>query len=269
MSSEDVMRALVQNLKALRNINIPGNKPIFWLGAGCSVFDGIPLNDGLLEATGCNNPSVWGSPQFQFDNLIEDKNAAFRAKLFEPHFNKTIKPDSPYHGLVRLLLAEYADLVFTFNIDDLLEQALQATGLSAGQDYLVIKIPEIRVNAAIDQIRSGASPRIRIVKLHGDYKWGFNYMTSSEIVGYENEIKKVVNHYSSRWAIVCGYSFFHLNVLNAFSTTGDPLYYINKFFPSTPMVLSLVNSRSKKPTFVNEPLGCFETFIEFLVSELI
>jgi SIR2-like domain len=77
--------------------------------------------------------------------------------------------------------------VFTFNIDDLLEQALAAAKMREGHDYLLIKVPETRPQAVVDQVEVVNGPRIRIVKLHGDYRFGFNYMTSNEIVAYETK----------------------------------------------------------------------------------
>lgn len=111
-------------------------------------------------------------------------------------------------------------------------------------------------------------PRIKVLKLHGDVHLGVNYMTSSETIGYEQTIGALVKSFSARPALVCGYSFYHRNVLNAFSTSGGPFYYVNRSFPETPMVLSLMKARSKRPLYIDEPLGPFYQFMAALAKEL-
>jgi hypothetical protein len=170
--------------------------------------------------------------------------------------------------LASLLQQGCADLVFTFNIDDLLDQAFAKAGLREGADYLAIDVPKLREQAAVVDVVRRDGPRIRLVRLHGHYKSGFNCMTSAEIAAFDLEIHKLVEQYSGRAAIVCGYSFFHLNVLNAFSRTGGAFFYVNKTFPEAPMVLSLMACRSQAHHFIDEPLGLFENFIQRLVQEL-
>ena len=268
MSALDTLEKLARLLADQR---LSPMKPVFWLGAGCSVCDGVPLNDDLLRLTVPPDPNAWGSLQFRFDEYCAVLGSGVnRAAFLAPHFIRTITAASPYHGLVQLLDRGYADIVFTFNIDDLLEQALQHAGMREGTDYVLVNVPIVHAHVAVQQISSAMAPRIRIVKLHGDQQWGFNCMTSAEIVKFQPAIEAVVGEYSKRPAVVCGYSFFHLNVLNAFSSDGGngPLFYVNKSFPDSPMVLSLMSVRSRGPFFIDRPLGCFDTFIAELLRRL-
>ncbi len=269
MSADDTFSTLLNYLRQFRSDLADSRKPVFWLGAGCSVFDGIPLNDDLLQEIVPAVPGAWGSPQFRFDRFCDAVGpGASRALLFEKHFRRKLKDDSPYKALARLLMAGYADLVFTFNIDDLLEQALAEAAAVQGTDYLALKVPELRPAVALDMMRDGGGPRVRVVKLHGDYRAGFNCMTSTEIVEYEENIRELVAEFSKRAAIVCGYSFFHLNVLESFSRRGGSFFYVNRSFPRAPMVLSLMASRSTAPLFIDGPLGHFENCVGALATEL-
>jgi hypothetical protein len=240
-------------------------KPIFWLGAGCSFHDGVPLSNELLSqlvpATG-----FWGSPQYVFDQHFDRLSSVNRASELRRVMNKPLTADSPYHDLAYILRERYADLVFTFNIDHLLEDALISTGLIPETDYSVIDVPKTNAPYVASLVEQPFAPRIRIVKLHGDYRHGINYMTSREIAEYNPHIMELVQRYSRESAIVCGYSFFHLNVLTAFSRSGGPLYYANCAFPNAPMVLSLISLRSG--SVIDGELGKFEVLMKSLRNSL-
>jgi hypothetical protein len=252
-------------LSALRASRESRKKPIFWLGAGCSFHDGVPLSNALLSELAPPR-GVWGSPQHVFDQQFDQLSIVNRAELLERVMNKPLTPDSPYHDLSYLLREGYADVVFTFNIDHLLEDALRAAGHILEKDYSVIDVPKTNAQFVASLLEQPAAPRIRIVKLHGDYRHGINYMTSKEIAQYNPHILELVKRYSGESAIVCGYSFFHLNVLTAFSTTGGPLYYANRSFPEAPMVLSLISLRAGR--VIDGEFGKFEALMRFLCSHL-
>jgi hypothetical protein len=273
MTAQESVDFLVNRLRWSGKPRPDATKPAFWLGAGCSAHDGVPVNAELLVQVLAGYPETWGSPQFLFDRLCNALvSPQERAGLLAPYMKKDIKPDSPYHDLRQVLVHGYADVVFTFNIDNLLEQALAAAGLREHADYLVVNVPELRPEAASAQIDPGSGgPRIRVVKLHGGYEWGINYMTSSEVTRYGERIHDVVRLWSSRPAVVCGYSFLHLNVLHAFSPAGGPLFYANPEFPSAPMILSLMaarNSGNQMPLFIDGELGTFATLMTRLRRDL-
>jgi len=245
------------------------DKPVFWLGAGCSLHDGIPLNAQLLLDVLPKNAPTWGSPQFRFDEFVETfGDGTQRANLFLPHVDKPLLPDSPYHDFVKVLAAGYSDVVITFNIDDLLERALDESGLREFKDYLVVKVPELNVMAAVSQITKEGSPRIRIVKLHGDAKGGFNYMTSKEIIEFPAQIRETVKTMSTRPAVVCGYGFSDLNVLGAFSRDKSAFFFVNPYFPNNTITLSIMKTRGSQANFIDDQMGDFKTFMNDLVIGL-
>lgn len=268
MSAEDTFSLVCQSLT--QSQWSPDSKPVFWLGAGCSRYDGMPTSEELLTLTlPADAGSRWGSRQYQFDRFCEGSlQGNARAGYLGRFFQKELLSDSPYHGLVKVAKAGLTDLICTFNIDSLLEDACNAAGMRVGKDYRVIDAALQRPEAVVDQVATRAGPPIRILKLHGSHETGFNLMTSQEIAAYGPHIASVVEKCSQATAIVCGYSFFHLNVLNAFSRTGGPLYYVNRSFPDAPMVLSLMELRSRGPNFVDGDLGCFEKFMPRVCAQL-
>ncbi|MEU7617848.1 SIR2 family protein [Micromonospora rifamycinica] len=269
MPAQDSVRELVRHLRQFRGDEPSAEKPFFWLGAGCSVHDGVPLNAELLDAVLGDDVDTWGSRQYRFDLLCDRLGpGAARAGLFRRHLERPLTPDSPYRRLVGLLAQGYADMVVTVNIDDLLERALVAAGLREHHDYRLIDVPQYRPEAAVLRITAPGGPRIRIIKLHGGLDLGLNLMTSREIIQYEEGIEQLVRDVSSRPAVVCGYSFFHLNVLQAFSRNRSPLYYANITFPEAPMVLSLMAQRNHTPRFIDGTLGNFTGLMRTVTEQL-
>ena len=270
MSAKESLDFLVEHLKRTRSIDPGPQKPAFWLGAGCSVYDGVPLTVDLLRQILPDAPDAWGSPQFRFDQFCQSLGVGpARANYLRPYMKRDVRNGSPYHGLRDLVLAGYADVIFTFNIDNLLEQSFESAGVRAERDYLVVNVPELQAPAVLARIDPSEGPRIRIVKLHGAFEYGINCMTSSEVTRYDEPILEVVRAWSGHPAVVCGYSFFHLNVLEAFSRRGGPLFYANVSFPDAPMVLSLMAARNQLPLFIDGVSGMFSNFIRSLQEELL
>jgi hypothetical protein len=269
MSAQTGFDNLVQLLRSSKDLP-KVDKPVFWLGAGCSVFDGIPLNAELLKRVIGSSSSAWGSQQYRFDGLMYHTSPHARAFMLEPHFKCALKPDSPYRALVEILRRGYAEVVLTFNIDNLLDQALQkCTGLAAS-DFELYSAPQYKPAALISNIlRPATDQRITVVKLHGDVQSGINLMTSHEIVEYEPGLGEVCAKLSERPAVVCGYSFLHLNVLLKFSRSPSPLFYVAPDFTESPMVLSLMSVRNKlAPHFIDGNLGRFEQIMPALLARL-
>jgi hypothetical protein len=265
MSSENTYSRLKPLISDARRFLQSASKPVFWLGAGCSIHDGVPAADNLvrqyLQDSGDENG--WGSLQYRFDRRLKlfasDPND--RLNALSPYFRHTLKADSPYRDLVSLMAAGCADLICTFNIDSLLDEAFIAEGLKLGQDYAVINPlgGDIGSDRDIrDQVETNR-PRIKLLKLHGDVLTGVNFMTSEEISEYGQNFSKVFGQLSERPAVVCGYSFVHLNVLTAFSKrAAAPVYYVNPEFPVVPAVLSLMTLRScGNANFIDGKMGRF------------
>jgi hypothetical protein len=236
---EIAYEALRELLRASRGVPLR-DKPLLWLGAGASTYDGVPAGDDLLlllvGATG-----TWGSPQFRLDQRFDGLPPAARLALLEPHLTRPIKAASPYHTVIRLLVDGYLGGVVTFNVDDLLDQAIDAATAWAKIKVLdgVTMIPKAIGHHFFDSHR--AQPII--LKLHGSLETGLNLFTSAEISAYEPKLALIVESLSRRPAVVCGYSFAHLNLLRVFSTEKAPFYYCNPTSPCSPALLSVMVSR--------------------------
>lgn len=266
MSAEETYKGLVRLLTLSKELR-DEDKPVFWLGAGCSVADGLPTNAELLRMINGSHAG-WGSDQYRFDRSVFGVSASARSVIFD-RLKAEPKDDSPYFTLVKLLDLGYASVVATFNIDRLLDAALQKR-LRPGR-YRILFAPEYNPSALVRHVFAPTRDRnVTVVKLHGDVESGINFMTSQEIVKYGPGLGEVCARLSERPAIICGYSFFHLNVLLDFHREQSPMFYINPTFPDAPMVLSLMSARNREaPHYIDGPLGRFEQLMAALERDVI
>jgi hypothetical protein len=70
--------------------------------------------------------------------------------------------------MARLTAAGYFNHIFTTDVSSLPEQALQDAGLRDGEDYVVLRRGGLMDDGAIIEQFSHDSPRVKLVKLHGD-----------------------------------------------------------------------------------------------------
>src|ERR1044072_9560992 len=122
--SEHNTSLLALSLTQSRNTT---NKPIFWLGAGCALRDGVPLRKELLSQL-VPSTGFWGSPQYVFDQYYDHLPPVRRATELGRLMDKPFSADSPYRDLAYLAKEGYVALFFTFNIDPLLETAMRQAG---------------------------------------------------------------------------------------------------------------------------------------------
>jgi hypothetical protein len=155
--------------------------PVLLLGAGASVESGIGAMDGLFAFT--------KQPDFaSFVKYIEPQTTAERFRLLA-QFLQTRQPAQVtlgYQALAALCAEAFFDLVFTLNLDPLLDDALANARLWR-KDYLIV------VNGVYRPDRIGAlltaqSPRVKVVKLHGDLFHRYMAWTPKEMDGYVGDI---------------------------------------------------------------------------------
>ena len=155
--------------------------PVLLLGAGASVESGIGAMDDLFAFT--------KQPDFAaFIKYIEPQTTAERFRLLA-QFLQTRQPAQVtlgYQALATLCAEAFFDLVLTLNLDPLLDDALANARLWR-KDYLIV------VNGVYRPDRVGAlltaqSPRVKVVKLHGDLFHRYMAWTPKEMDVYVSDI---------------------------------------------------------------------------------
>lgn len=263
--SEVAHDSLVQLLRNSKGIGT-ADKPLLWLGAGASAFDGMPLGDELvLRLVGAGG--AWGTPQYRLDRLFGNLQARARLALLKPLLDMPLSSDSPYHTVVRLLVEGHLGGVVTFNVDELMEQAIHAAAVHSRIG--VLDGVEMVPSAITERFRARDDERRLVLKLHGGLTTGLNLFTSAEISEYTSKLAGTVEMLSRRPAVVCGYSFAHLNVLRAFSIEPGAFFYCNPDGPNTVALLSLMERRGGVfGNVLDGNMGRFEVLMAALERDL-
>lgn len=192
------------------------------LGSGISHAARIPTGQQLMDKLirriarpkGENiegHPSEWYEKHFSekptYGSVIErlGRERADRSNLIRPYFERQPEdqdddklPTRAHRAIARLIKAGYIQVVLTTNFDRLLEQALEAQGISPH----VIRTPQDAANSVPLQ-----NIPVTIIKLHGDYQDIGILNTAEELNGYDPAINKLLDKVLSEWGlIICGWS---------------------------------------------------------------
>lgn len=189
---------LVLDLRMRRTV---GDKPpVLLLGAGASVDAGIGAMPELYKFFNCADFDA-------FVKYIETVNTAERYRYLA-EFLQTRQPDSvtPGYGALATLCAQnYFDLVLTTNMDPLLDDALAAAKLWR-RDYMLLVNGIVRTDR-IKVLLQGQSPRVKVIKLHGDLFQRYMAWTPKEMDEFLADLSpQLGGNLDGRDFLVVGYS---------------------------------------------------------------
>ena len=178
-----------------------GDKPpVLLLGAGASVESGIEAMDGLFRLVNC--------PDFEaFTDYIATRTEGERYRLLAD-FLQTRDPaevTDGYRAVAALCAANFFDIVLSTNLDPLLGDALAAAELRR-KDYLLMINGVVRPDR-IEPLLLAESPRVKVLKLHGDLFHRFMAWTPAEMEHYLESIREPLLHgLRDRDVLVVGHS---------------------------------------------------------------
>lgn len=155
--------------------------PVLLLGAGASVQSGIGAMTDLFQFV--NRPTFE-----QFCDYINPLSAPERYRLLA-RFLQSRRPSEVtpgYQALATLAAEAYFDMILTTNLDPLLDDALAAARLWR-KDYLLLVNGVLRPDR-LDLLLSAGSPRVKVIKLHGDLFHRFMAWTPAEMETFLSEI---------------------------------------------------------------------------------
>ncbi len=212
---------LVQDLKQRREVaDLP---PVLLIGAGASLAAGIGAMTDLFAFVKRDN----------FDSFVEyiqPLTAGERYRLLAK-FLQSRKPDEPtagYQALAKLCEQAYFDIILTTNLDPLLDDALTRQRLWR-KDYMLLVNGVIR-SERLPTLLAAQSPRLKIVKLHGDLFQRFMAWTPHEMDSYLTDIipdlKPILN---GRDLLVVGYSMRDERVRELALSTNGAVWFTNPF----------------------------------------
>jgi hypothetical protein len=215
-----VRRTFAQLATDLRMRRAVGDKPpVLLLGAGASVDAGIGAMKELFQFFGCADFPA-------FCTYIGQTTPAERYRYLSD-FLQTRKPAevSPgYRALATLCAQNYFDVVLTTNMDPLLDDALAAARLWR-RDYLLIINGLIRRDR-LELLLGGQSPRVKVIKLHGDLFQRFMAWTPAEMDAFLVDIAPFLKPaVAGRDFLVVGYSLRDERVRELVAGAGGSIWF--------------------------------------------
>lgn len=193
------------------------------LGSGVSRSAGIPTGwevvldlikqVAAIEDEDCGaDPEAWYTRKYKaeptYSGLLDAvaKSQAERSQLLRGYFepsdddreNDRKAPTAAHHAIVRLVKSGCVRLILTTNFDRLMEQALEAAGISP----TVIASPDA-IEGAMPLVHS----KCTLVKLHGDYLDIRTRNTPVELSAYDPRTDHLLDHILDEFGlVVCGWS---------------------------------------------------------------
>lgn len=260
------------------------------LGSGVSTGAGVPTGWGVVRelvrriavastpddptaiALAESDPQAWWAQNVGDDlgyaPLLEalaptpPARQGLLANFFEPDDQDREEgrkvPSRAHEALAQLVKQGFVRVILTTNFDRLMEQALDAAGVSAQ----VVARPEA-VNGMAPLVHAEAT----VVKLHGDYKDLGTRNTPEELSDYPDEwrtlLRQVLDEYG---LLICGWSAdWDGALVNSMEETGNrryPLYWDSRSSRGETAQRVLQNRRG----FVVEASGADELFADLAAS---
>jgi phosphocarrier protein HPr len=265
-SSKPIMNFTCDQIRGLANTMISlkrdGNRFNLIIGNGCSMECGIPsfseIKAKLVRDYGIGNPDH----EDAFDNLWDNASPLQRKSWLRGWMeDANISPG--YMALSELIARGYFHIVINFNVDNILELAL----ISIGYYKLITIINGITQQQPIRRLLNSHDNNVNLVKVHGDYRYGSMYLSSSEVLQFVEPYKDEINRISGSNLIVIGYSFDDLDWLKSLSINGESIYYVN---PSNPnlRIKSILRARNSTNNCIPLNFSQFSTLLLEKIKEL-
>jgi hypothetical protein len=190
--------------------------PVLLLGAGASFEAGVGTMKQLFQFTGVKDFD-------EFCQYIKTRSADERY-IHLSEFLQTQKPADVtpgYRALAALLAENYFDLILSTNFDPLLEDALADARLWR-KDYLLLVNGIVRPER-LNVILKEPSPRVKIIKMHGDLFHRYMAWTPQEMEAFVKDIKpQLTPILYGRDIIIAGYSMSDKPIRELVVKAGGP-----------------------------------------------
>lgn len=253
-------RTLDEFVDYLRRRRVLGYRPpVLLLGAGASFEAGIGTMKQLFEFTGAKD----------FDAFVQyisrrsaDERYIHLSEFLQTHAPAEVTPG--YRALAALLAETYFDLVLSTNFDPLLEDALANARLWR-KDFMLLVNGIVRPER-LDLILREPSPRVKIIKLHGDLFHRYMAWTPDEMEAFVKEIRPPLRKVLwGRDILIVGYSMSDRPIRELVVKAGGPestIWYLHFAEVAKPL------RRNPRVRGVVDPACRFEQLFPYLAQAL-
>lgn len=231
------------------------------LGAGASLSSGCSSNKKLIEEVVKRHiRSIRNLNEYQifekFYNFIKTQPRDKQFSIYK-EFVGAIKGSKGYNYLAELIKERYFDIILTTNFDLLLEEAI----------YKIMKPTEfkilIREEVNDDQICKALefpSPRVKVVKLHGDLYARIFYNPPSGQGNFSPDLKKSLKKFLKN-TIIVGHNLGDSDLIECLRDS-EEIWYIN---PEKPLcgkdkIWGILDKINLKDNIISGEGGDFDKF---------
>lgn len=271
-----------------------------FLGAGASVSSGArtgaaiayeickelyQIEQGLIldlsNARDKQKLEEWFKDEISFPNILMkfagDKS---RRDIIKKHIESQ-KLSIGYEKLAYLIMNGFFRAAFTTNFENLIEKALQSTGLMLNSDFEVLivgKDKEEVIKSRLYDILRNKNKLFLILKLHGD----INYPVTLKLIKKETQKfpKKIMNMlkacFSKYGIIFVGYGGNDpdvIEILNQIENLDYPHWWVSKTKISNPHIIKYLRNTNMQNNLLweekNHGPGIFDDFFTILYESLL
>ena len=243
------------------------------LGAGASLASGASstahIVDTVVEEHGGQDPTglSWDEKLDIFYDVLDSVSAGERYLILSRHL-KGVEPSPGYRHLATVVKAGYFDLILTTNFDLSLENALMDAGLRS-QDFMVLINGQDQEEQIVKALKY-STPRIKIVKLHGDLNARIFAFTPQEVFQFTKRIEQTLTDILNADIIVVGHSLRDDDLNRCVRANEGALWYVNPAEPSmADFAGRAIVARGTPDHIISGKLGRFDDFFAWLRLELL
>jgi hypothetical protein len=200
-------------------------------------------------------------PGLDLSSLSKDE----RYNLLKGYLGKE-KPPEGYLHLAELVKEAYFNLIFSTNFDSFLEDALASVGLRSELNILINRSRHDK-----DQIKealSHTSPRVKVVKIRGNFQDRVFALTSREVLEFCEEIKDILIRHLSEDVIIVAHNPDDDDINRCLPGKGGAIWYISPIEPPKSSFAGRV-LRANRCRFICGRDGQFDNFFKALCRELV
>ncbi|MCX9010365.1 MAG: cupin domain-containing protein [Candidatus Methanoperedens sp.] len=270
MTNIERQRQEIKNLaKLMHERRKSGEEPyILLLGAGASISSGCSSNKQIIKEivkTYAKNKNLtWDDEIDEFYRILEQYRSDIHIIMDKYLEGRGLSPGYVY--LSKLIRDGYFNIIFSTNFDPLLEDSLgdfvKTTGFK-----VIIRGEKIETNC-IEDILEFKTPRVKIVKLHGDLNARIFYIKPEETASFPENLESILKNYFDHNIIIVGHRMADLDIIKCIrSNASGSIWYINPTVPlSHDLIKQALSARSH--TIISGECGKFDEFFFNLDYEI-
>lgn len=272
-NSEQSIVGLVNQMVRIKKGGTPPYALVIGSDAAPAPFETIETS--VLREAGYKDGQIADDPV----DRAEQFKQAWRQLAMDVRFNILYEGYEPlpagirygqvvmgYRGIARLCQAGYIDVIFTTNVDTMLEDALISIGLTPRHWSVFVNGKD-----DLEKIRQGLAhdvPRVKIIKLHGDLFTRVLAFTDDEVDEFTRKVQPLLEEYLAKPVLIVGHTLRDQAIDRCLATRGETLYYVKPTRPPQGTV-AYTALRARQGVVISGEEAQFGNFFDCLSRKLV